>query len=239
MSILNDRNMSGGRAKKLDTPVPQEGARRYFFLLRTHFGKIILLNLLFVAFSIPVVTLPAAICGANRVWTKLICEGNCFLWHDFIKEFKASFAKSLLCGSVFGAGLFAAHYLLSLSLTNGQTVFGMLFFAAGLFIALLTFLMAGWVFALIAMLPLKTADILKNARALAVLERGRSAGIIGVSVAACLFALIFMPISLVFIALCLPAFAQYTICFFAYEAADKHIIQPYCTLSRESSVKAL
>ncbi len=77
---------------------PEKGVRRYFFLLSIHFSKLCGLNLLFVLFSIPIITMPAALCGMNRVLILLVREGNCYLWDDFIKEFKASFFKSLPFG---------------------------------------------------------------------------------------------------------------------------------------------
>lgn len=77
-------------------PMPEGGIRRYALLLTTHFWKLIGLNLLFVLFSLPIITMPAALCGMNRVCMLLIRNGHCFLWQDFIEEFKRSFVRSIL-----------------------------------------------------------------------------------------------------------------------------------------------
>jgi uncharacterized membrane protein YesL len=213
--------------RALDKPVPTGGIRRYFFLLYTHFWKLVALNLIFLLFSLPLITLPAALCGMNRVWVKLIGEGNSFLWQDFFGEFKSSFVKSLPLGLLFGGGLFVAWYLLSLSFTNGQTVFGMLFAAIGLFVLLLSLLMGGWAFVLVAMLPLRNRDILKNARALAVLSRSRSAGLILTALMLGFFTVVLLPLSLIPLFLLSVSLAQYTICFLVYDAVDEHILKPY------------
>ena len=210
-----------------DQPVPTSGAARYFFLLRTHFGKLVTLNLLFIAFSLPVFTLPAALCGLNRTLVKLIREGHCFLWHEFFKEFKGSFVKSLCLGLVFGGGLFVAYYGLSLGLTNAESLFGTFFSAAGLFALMLAVLMGGWAFILTAMLPLGIRGILRNAWALVFLNKKCSLAVLGLGLFLWLFMLVLVPVSIVAGAFFLIAFVQYTVCFMVNEAVEVHIFAPY------------
>ena len=82
-------------------PLPEGGIRRYGVLLATHFWKLVELNLLFILFSIPIVTLPAALCGVNRVCVLLIRNGYCFVWGDFWEEFRRSFRRSLFPALLF------------------------------------------------------------------------------------------------------------------------------------------
>jgi len=215
--------------KRLDQPVPQEGLLRYFFLLKTHFWKLMTLNLLFIAFSIPLVTLPAALCGMNRVLVKLIRDGNCFLWQEFIAEFKGSFKKSTGIGLLFGAALFVAYYLFSVGAANWQGLFGIVFTGAGLFALIFALTLGQWTFAFIAMLPLGIGDIFRNARALAGLERWRSAVILGASLAVWLSVPLMFPLSVIPFVLILPVFLQYTCCFLINDAAEKHIFRPHRT----------
>jgi uncharacterized membrane protein YesL len=234
MNALNDFAKKRWHKEGDDRPVPTSGAARYFFLLQTHFWKLITLNLIFVAFSIPVITLPAALCGLNRALIKLIREGHCFLWHEFFKEFRESFAKSLLLGMIFGGGLFAAYYGLSLGLTNAQSIFGMIFSAMGIFALMLALLMGGWAFVLAAMLPLGIRDILRNARALAFLDKKCSAAVLGLGLSLWLFMLMLMPVSIMGGAFLLIAFVQYTICFMVNEAVEVHIFAPYDAMGGEA-----
>ena len=197
-------------------PVPGSGAKRYFFL-----------NLLFCLFCLPIVTMPAALCGINRVFIKLIREGHCFLWTDFIAEFKSSFPKSLPVGLLFGGGLFASWYLMSLGMTNGETLFGLFFSAMGIFLLLFTLLISGWTFVLIAMLPLKNRDLLKNACALATLEKGRSAAILCAAATPMAIGILLFPLSLPALVVFLIGLAWYTICFLVNEAVQVHIVEPW------------
>lgn len=77
--------------------MPEGGIQRYALLLTTHFRTLVGLNLLFVLFSLPVITLPAALCAMNRVCMLLIRKGCCFLWQDFRQEFRRSFARGSHC----------------------------------------------------------------------------------------------------------------------------------------------
>lgn len=80
--------------KGVTTPPPTKGAKRFFFICYTHFWKLIRLNILFILFCLPVVTIPPSIVAMNRVLLKLVREGNTFLFSDFFEEFKKSFIKS-------------------------------------------------------------------------------------------------------------------------------------------------
>ena len=130
-------------------PPPEKGIARFWFLLSTHFWKLIELNLLFFLFSLPVVTIPAAYCGMNRVLMKLVREGNCFLWHEFSKEFKANFLKSLPFGILTAFLLFASYYALSWSLSAGGTGFGIVLIIIGVFLLGTAILFSGYVFVLL------------------------------------------------------------------------------------------
>lgn len=210
-----------------DTPTPASGAKRYFYLLGAHFGKLIRLNLLFLLCAAPVLTLPASLCALNRVLVLLIRNGNCFVWADFIEEFKRSFKQSLPLGLLFGAGLFAGYYLLSLGISNDLSLYGMIFFAVGLFILSLTLLRACWTFVLLAMQKLPNKSLLGNARVLMARERGRSALIFAGVAAFIAFSLLLFPLSIPVLLLILFSLLQYSICFLVNTAVQTQIFDPY------------
>ena len=205
---------------------PENGVRRFFFLLKTHFWKIITLNMLFVAFSLPVVTLPAALCGMNRVCVKLVREGNCFLWHDFWKEFKSEIIKSLPIGLLYLLELAAAYYSLSLSVSNGG-VYGVIFGAVGILLLLVVTVGGGYVFAMLAMVQLTNRQILRNAAALAGLEMKKSLAILGLSILFAAIGLLLYPYSTLimpFFYFSVHALAVITV---ANGAIQKHIVAPF------------
>ena len=77
-------------------PMPEGGPARYFSLLISNIWKLVGANVLFVLFSLPLITLPAALCALNRVCILIYKNGSCYLWQDFVGEFRASFLRSLL-----------------------------------------------------------------------------------------------------------------------------------------------
>lgn len=208
-------------------PPPQGGAGLYFYLLGTHFWKFVALNLLFVLFSIPVVTMPAALCGMNRVCIRLIVDGNCFLWYDFTKEFRESFRKGLLIGLISLAVLAAGYYLVSLGISNGQSIYGIIFLAVGIFMLIGGALLGSWTFVMIAMLPLNIRNLLKNARAMVGLEGKRDLAILAVQTACAALTLLLFPFSLIPVSLFLLSLVQYTICFIVNSAVQARIIAPF------------
>lgn len=164
-----DRFFKRQRAPENDAaPPPEKGAARFFFLLVTHSSKLFVLNLLFIAFCLPIITIPAALSGMNRVCMLLVREGVCYMWTDFFNEFKASLLRSI---PVFlpGAALIVSAFFFFLSSQNrgGASfifiVFSVLFFIAGLLINC-------YAFAMLSLCKLRNRDILRNAVSLMLLE---------------------------------------------------------------------
>jgi len=230
MGFFRNSNHIGTQSSRNGTgkPVPGGGIGRYFCLLGLHFWKFVGLNLLFVAFSIPIVTMPAALCGVNRMCFKLIREGNVFLWEEFIIEFKTSFKKSLVLGLLFAFLLFVGYYLMSLGLTNtALPLWSLAFWALGILGTAAALSWGAYAFALTPVLALKTKDILKDAFSLVVIKPGRALATVAVSLFMILFAYVLYPISLFLLALCWFALTQYTICFLVNTTAQEYIIGPY------------
>lgn len=90
--------------------IPEKGFGLFFHILFNHATKILLLNLLFIGFSIPIVTLPAALAGMSRVMMLLMRDGYVHVFQDFWKEFKESFWRSLVLGAIFAA-IFIVLYI--------------------------------------------------------------------------------------------------------------------------------
>lgn len=222
-NLRNRQFVSEGEGK----PVPSEGAGRYFCLLGMHFWKLVQLNLLLIAFSLPIFTFPAALCGVNRVCVKLIREGNVFLWDEFITEFKASFVKSLWLGIIFAILLFGGYYLLSLGISNAQSIWSVVFIAFGLTVFVFSLALSSYVFVLVPMLPLGNKALLKNARSLIMLKPLRALCVIAFELAMAIVAAALFPISFFLLATCWPMLIQYTVCFLVNTPVQQFIIAPY------------
>ena len=98
--------MRGGQFRPgpgVDKPPPVSGFRRFRFIFVNHFRKLIMANLLFLLFCIPIVTIPASLCGLNMVCAQLMKTGKCFLVQDFLDGFKRRFLAKTLLGIPFCA----------------------------------------------------------------------------------------------------------------------------------------
>lgn len=212
----------------VDTASPKTGFPRFFYLLRTHFWKFAELNLIFLVCSIPVITIPAALCGVNRVCLKLIREGNVFLWEEFRGEFRASFVRSLAPGALFGALLFAGYYCMSLGLTNAALpLWSLLFWVLGIAAGVLGLGWGAYCFVLMPLLSQGNRALMKNALLLCLLQPGRALAVCAVAALAAAAAAVFFPVSTVLLLFGWGALAQYGVCFLVNGPAERYIIGPY------------
>ena len=221
------RLFDGWKKEGPGTPAPERGPKLFFYVLGTHFFKLVALNLLLLALALPVVTLPAALSAVNRVCLKLLRDGNCFLWSDFFEEFRKSFVKSLPLGLLFGGGTAAGAYLLALCLANAQNAYSIVFLVLGLFVLSLSLLSGSWAFALLAMVELRVRDLLRDALALAFLELKRALWILGTLLAGGLLAWGLFPASLFLILFVQPALTQLLLCAYVNPAVQSRVIEPY------------
>lgn len=213
--------------KGVTKPPPEKGAKRFFFLLATHPWKLVTLNLLFLMFSIAVVTIPAAVCGMNRVLIKLVREGNCFLWSEFIKEFKANLFKSLPFGLLSAFLLFMSYYALSVSISSADGSQSLLAGVVGLFILGLTLLFSSYVFVLLAALALKNRHIAKNAFILMTTEWKTNLMILGSAFVIVFITAAFFPYTVFLLLFILISLFQLIVCTAVNEPMQRRIIHPY------------
>jgi len=213
--------------KGVAEPPPQGGWRRVFFVLGTHFWKLVSLNLLFLAFSIPVFTIPAAFCGMNRVLIKLYRDGNCFVWTEFYKEFRANLWKALPFGVFGGIGLFASYYFLSYGTSLSSDGVEVLSTALGILLLAFIVLFLNYVFVFLPALDLKNKQITRNAFIFLITEWKTNLVILGIVTITAVFSIALFPLSLFTLTLFSVSFMQYVICAAVNGPLQKRIIKPY------------
>jgi len=207
-------------------PLPEGGFRRYTAVLGTNLWKLIELNLLFLLFCLPVVTIPAALCGMNRVCMLLIRNGYCFLWDDFWQEFRRSFKRTLLPGLLFGLLTAAGYYCMSLGLSNsGLALWSTLFWALGMVCTAAGLCWGSYFFALTSLLEQDVPGILKNAGLLCILRPLRALGTLGIHLLAAFFLTVFYPLSLPLLLFFIPMLVQFSVCFLVNTLADGYILK--------------
>lgn len=213
--------------KGVAEPPPQGGWRRFFFVLGAHFWKLISLNLLFLVFSIPLITIPAALCGINRVLIKLYRDGNCFVWDAFYKEFRANLWKALPFGCIGAFSLFASYYFLSLGTSVSQNGVDVITTALGILLLVFAVLFLSYVFAFLPVLDLKNKQITRNALIFLLMEWKANLAILSIVTITAVFSFAFFPLSLFTLALSSVSFMQYVICVAVNSPLEKRIIKPF------------
>ncbi len=208
-------------------PPPEKGIKRFWFLLATHFWKLIQLNLLFILFSLPVFTIPAAYCGMNRVLIKLVREGNCFLWYEFSKEFKSNFLKSLPFGLVTAVLLFFSYYAFSWSLFAGGTGLDFVLIITGFLLLGITILFSSYIFVFLPTLALKNKLIAKNAFILIWTEWKPNFVILGCTIGMLFIIFAFFPVSIVLLPVIWFSLLQLIVCTAVNEPLQRRIIGPW------------
>lgn len=210
-------------------PAPSTGWPRAGVMAMTHFWKLVAVNLLFVVFSLPVFTLPAALTALNRVCVIIYKEGNIFLFTEFWKEFKRSFWRTMLPALGFGVLLFGGYFFMSLANGNLQLGFvAVVFFALGMLMVAVAVLVGEYFFVVIAVLDISVVNGLKNAFLLSISKPVYSIGtLLLVAFLAVALAALMPLIGSVLLVLIWVSLTQYPICFMVYDITEDLVLIPY------------
>lgn len=208
--------------KGVTAPPPAKGIKRFLFLYYTHFWKLIGLNLLFVLFCIPIVTIPPSITAMNKVLLNLTREGNAFYLKDFTDEFKSSLIKSwiafipwlVLIGiAVFGFvsidNIYASMPLIVVFIMIGSIIY----------------CQTNYCYCMIALIDLPLGKIIKNSVIMVLLEMKRNVFII-LTIPIIILCAIFYIYSIPFTLLFVFSFTGLINVMIANEAIEARIIQP-------------
>jgi hypothetical protein len=212
------------RGERVSAPTPAGGAARFFFLAYTHFAKLVGVNLLFLLFCIPIVTIPAALSGMNRVCMLLVREGTAGVWSDFTGEFRCSFLKSLPLG-LLCAFLFAdAALCLFLGMTAGYAGLMPILLLAAAVLAIAALLLGCALFALMPLVALKNGDILRDALYLVMKEPKTDLLLIAVVGGSLTAAVLLLPYSIPVVAVIGLSLVSLASCTILYGPVKKHIL---------------
>jgi len=126
-------NFYFGEGPGIDKNAPKpKGLRLLGAVLAREWWELLKLNLVFIAFALPLVTLPAAWFAAISVSAAMLEDRNIWLFRDFWAAFRRRFALTTILGLVFCAG--EALAILAIA-TYAEAATDQLVFAAPLTIA--------------------------------------------------------------------------------------------------------
>lgn len=168
MGFFKDRYSRPGPGIPKDAP-KKKGLALFFEILVREAFELIKLNLLFLLFCVPVVTIPAAITAMSRVTGKMVRDENHYLWEDFWGTFKKEFVPATL-----GGWLLLIVIVLSvvgiLFYSGGVSMSGifMLPLVVTVAVGLVTLMASFYFFPMLALVDLPLKQLLKNALLLSV-----------------------------------------------------------------------
>lgn len=160
MQWMRDYFLKEGPGIPKDAP-RKTGLALFADILGREWWELVKLNLLFILFSLPLVTLPAAQVAATRICVAMVEDRNCYLWRDFWETFRSRFASATLAGAVLGAAFAITGYALAayIRATAHNLAFS-LPLAVALVVLTLVPLVAAHLFALLAMSGLPLSRLL-------------------------------------------------------------------------------
>lgn len=184
------------------------------------------LNILFLVFCIPILTIPASVTAMTKVLMAYIKEDDCAVWSCYWREFKDSFIKSIGAGLIMG--VFIAAVLLigyGIYALSGGFVRAL---GIGIIIVfeVLIYIILCYLFALIATVHIGLKQCLKNAFLLMMIEFKHNLLLLmplGLLIASVLL----YPVTLPLLALIMFSLCQYIICKLVNGAIRRRITDPY------------
>ena len=226
MGLFYNNNVSGkGIAKNGPKKKP---FFRFWDLFANKFWTFFTLNLIYVLFCLPVVTIGPATAALTAMMRNIYLERPQFIWHDFVSYFKKNFKQAFFVGildiiAVAVGVITFAQFSGQAEMETSMKVLYLLSIAAQVMFLMMNF----YIYPQIAALDLGLGGIFKNAAILIFVNLPAELIVLAFTMGfSALFFYFFFP--LVFLLPLLPgAWMVFLSVFCCYPAIQKHIINPY------------
>lgn len=213
---------------------PKKSRLRIFFeVFARKFWNLILINIIYGIFCIPIFTIGPATAAAFKVLKNYSIEKNAFVWSDFWKSFKEDFKVSFPLGIIYfialgGIGIGMYIYPESMGESDLYIVLGIITLIVGLLVltsAFFAFLMASTI-------KLSVKDIIKNSFILTIVSgwKGILAAVLAVIVIGLPIFLFFWIGNFLVLLVNLiisQSLAGLIASFICYPFVQKYVIEPY------------
>ncbi len=207
--------------------------RRFVLFFELYFRKflrLIELNLIFVLFCLPIVTIGPAIAGFTRVLRDMSLERPVFLFSDFFEAFRENWKQSFMMSVIDVVAVILLSFVLRYYYHGMQLIdtrYMLIPFAIAVVFCVIFFIMHYYIYLMIVTINLPLVKIIKNSWIFFFLGFLRNIfttlGIAVVLVASCWY-LTLAPFILGVIGFSTIGFL---ICFNSYPCLQKYIIDPY------------
>lgn len=215
-------------------PLPEGGAKLFFFLLGTYFFKLIALNLLTLLLSLPIVTIPASLTALSRALMKLTLSGYCSVYQEYFSEWKSALLRYLPFALVTAAPAVGGVLLIysRVSALSGILGFALLAICALMF--LFVYLLWCYAFPLFALIDLPVWQNVRNAMFFAATQRKSNLALL-LPLAIVALCLLLLPWTAPAFLLLLVSVPALMICCIVKPPIYKNVIAPYQETAEESA----
>ncbi|EKQ56233.1 MULTISPECIES: DUF624 domain-containing protein [unclassified Clostridium] len=147
----------------------KEGISLFLYILCTKFWDIIKLNMLFILYSIPIITIGPAFGAMTSITMSMVQNKHIFIFSDFHEAFKVNWKQSLISGviSIIFFILLSTSILFYFKLSQNNPKFYIILFTC-IFIMILFSFAWLYVYPLLTTVSLSLKDIFKNSLLLSI-----------------------------------------------------------------------
>ena len=199
-------------------PIPTKGLGRVRYLIATHFSKLIQANLLFILFSVPLVTIPASFTAMTAVVQTLFRSGQCFVWDTFIREFRTEFAVRTLLSLILLVLPVGGWFL-------GGAFAGWMAYALSAVLLVAVLLTGCYWFPQMATLTIRAPVCLRNALLLTAIESRRNFLLLLITCITGALTILFWPFSAPVVLIILPVFMQLLVVTVVNPVLDERLVE--------------
>ena len=207
----------------------------FFDIFFTRIWKVITLNIIYLLFCIPIITIGPATCGFAYVLRKFANNEHAEVFADFFDSFKKNFKQGIIIGIL--ELLFVALLIFDFQFfSNPENIAAipwfayavpLLYIAAGVYIS-----MRFYMYTIIVTFKVNIRQILKNSFLFAVIGVLRNLCLLALCFVVIILPLInlnglILPIYAAGMILIIPAFLGLVISYATYPLLKKHMIDPY------------
>lgn len=165
MGIFNDYMREGKGVEKGPDFRPKIVV--FFDIYFRKFWNLIVLNLLYIAFCIPIVTIGPATAAMTKILRNYAREEHAFIWYDFWETFKKNFWTGLVVGVINSVAVVIIYfdyviYMQMLSNSQTSSTFTSISLAVLLLIVTTLLFMNYYIYVLMVTFKLKFTQLIKN-----------------------------------------------------------------------------
>lgn len=218
--------------KGVNKSEPQK--KRFFFFFELYFRKfwkIITLNLIYLLFCLPIVTIGPATAALMKICKEMSNEKGIFLWSDFVEAFKKNFKQGFAMGIidlVFAFLLACCLWFYYHQAIAQDSLFYYILLGVAISALLIVIMMNYYVFLMIPVLDMKLGAMIKNS--FIMVAMGIKTNLCTLFFTILLSILVWGIYPLITIIGCLTIFFAtygFIVAFNSYQYIEKYIIQPY------------